>query len=132
MSPVDSLKEFLTANKVIVFESASDQEANERLKVIFEQLSVTHARVNLSERIDFGQTLVLNADTFNYRGPEHTQVYLNSANAGSAAELASLEVADLAAKIPDGCIQESLEQRLGKLVKQHDIMLFMKGNPEDP
>lgn len=38
----------------------------------------------------------------------------------------------LVEKIPAGCIKESLEQRLTKLVKQHSIMLFMKGNPSNP
>jgi Grx4 family monothiol glutaredoxin len=39
---------------------------------------------------------------------------------------------DLAKMIPAGYIQETLEDRLKKLIKQKDIMLFMKGVPESP
>ena len=38
----------------------------------------------------------------------------------------------LANYIPAGYIKESQEQRLKKLVNQHEIMLFMKGSPEAP
>jgi len=39
---------------------------------------------------------------------------------------------DLASMIPAGYIQETLETRLKKLIKQKDVMLFMKGVPESP
>jgi len=39
---------------------------------------------------------------------------------------------DLAAMVPAGYIHETLEVRLQKLIKQKDIMLFMKGVPESP
>lgn len=38
----------------------------------------------------------------------------------------------LASKVPAGYIKESLDTRLQKLIKQKDIMLFMKGVPEAP
>lgn len=34
--------------------------------------------------------------------------------------------------MPPGCIKETLESRLLKLVKKQPIMLFMKGNPASP
>ena len=59
-------------NKVVIFESAADQEANDRLKALFEELSVTHARVSLAERSDFQQALMEHASEFGYRGSEST------------------------------------------------------------
>jgi hypothetical protein len=39
---------------------------------------------------------------------------------------------ELVARIPAGCIVETLESRIRKLVNSHKIMLFMKGSPRAP
>ena len=57
LSPLESLREFLTLNKVIVFEVPSDSEATSKLKSIFAEISVQYAIVNLAERADFNETL---------------------------------------------------------------------------
>jgi len=76
---------------------------------------VTHARVELAVKTQFQETLVEHSTAFGYRGAEQTQVYVEGQNLGTATELIAMQ--DLASKIPAGCIRESLEQRLGKLVK---------------
>lgn len=122
LSPVEALRVFLASNKVVVFEAASDADANGRLKAVFEQLSVQYALVNLAERVDFAQTLAANAEDFGYPqgGDQATQVYLNGQRAGSAGELIAefeSDAASLTSRIPSECIKESLEQRLSKLVR---------------
>ena len=96
---------------------------------------MTHARVNLSERADFQQTLLDHAAEFDYKGAHLTQIYIAGTNIGSAAEACAMQESQpptLANYIPAGYIKESQEQRLKKLVNQHEIMLFMKGSPEAP
>ena len=38
----------------------------------------------------------------------------------------------LGEQIPAGCIRESLDSKLKKLINQKRVMLFMKGSPESP
>ena len=42
------------------------------------------------------------------------------------------DAGELVKKIPAGLIKEPLDQRLKKLITQHKVMLFMKGNPDNP
>ena len=73
-------------------------------------MSVTQARVDLAVKAEFQQAFVENAAQFGYKGVELTQVYIEGVNIGSAAEVSTLQESDeLAAKIPAGCIKESLE-----------------------
>ena len=120
LAPKDALKEFIAANKVVIFVAAADAENTERLSNHFVSLSVTHARVDLALKAVFQQALVENAAEFGYLGTELTQVYIEGQNLGSAATVSAMQETDpptLAAKMPAGCIRESMEQRLTKLVK---------------
>ena len=83
-------------------------------------------------RADFLQALSENKE-FAYPGGDVTTVYINSALLGAAKAVNELaEAGNLVEKIPAGYIKESLDQRIKKLITQHKIMLFMKGNPENP
>ena len=76
--------------------------------------------MDLALKAVFQQALVENAAEFGYLGTELTQVYIEGQNLGSAATVSAMQETDpptLAAKMPAGCIRESMEQRLTKLVK---------------
>ena len=132
LSPQAALTEFLTINKVVVFLSASDKPDAEKLKEILQENGVQHALVDLSVRADFLQALQENKE-FAYPGGEVTTVYINSTLLGTAKAVNELaEAGSLVDKIPAGYIKESLEKRIKKLIVQHKVMLFMKGNPDNP
>ena len=83
----------------------------------------------------FREALESNAAEFGFQGFETTQVYFNGEFKGSADAVSQLNEGDspsLVEALPAGSVRETLQQRLAKLVKQHNIMLFMKGNPDNP
>ena len=83
-------------------------------------------------RADFQQALQENKE-FAHPGLDSTTVYINSTLLGTAKAVNELaEASTLVEKIPAGYIKESLEQRIKKLLVQHKVMLFMKGNPDGP
>ena len=95
---------------MIFVSPTGDQEATEALSTQFSTLSVTHAKVELSVKTEFMQALQENAALFGYREAELTQVYIEGVSIGSALEVNAMqENGELAQRIPDGCIKESIQ-----------------------
>lgn len=103
-----------------------------QLRTHFKDLGVVYAEIDLKVRPIFGE-LLKQDESCEFDFTEATQVLIQGKSALSAEVVNKMAVdGTLTEMIPAGCIRESLDAKLKKLINQKPVMLFMKGVPEAP